>query len=143
DGRLAFMIAQVISLTGADLTILGRHDEKLKMFAPFAKTTKSTDETFEIVIDATGSPSGLLTGQKLVRKKGTIIIKSTYSGNLEINMSDFVVNEITILGSRCGPFQPALKLLEKNLIRFPEIELYDLKDYEQAFKSQAFKVGFK
>ena len=58
-------------------------------------------------------------------------------------MSDFVVNEITILGSRCGPFQPALKLLEKNLIRFPEIELYDLKDYEQAFKAQAFKVGFK
>lgn len=143
DGRLAFMIAQVISLTGADLTILGRHDEKLKMFAPFAKTTKSTEETFEIVIDATGSPSGLLTAQKLVRKKGTIIIKSTYSGNLEINMSDFVVNEITILGSRCGPFQPALKLLEQKLIRFPEIDLYDLKDYDKAFKSQAFKVGFK
>lgn len=143
DGRLAFMIAQVISLTGADLTVVGKHEEKLAAFVPFSKITTGTEETFEVVIDATGSPSGLLTAQRLVRSKGTIVIKSTYAGELEINMSDFVVNEITIKGSRCGPFEPALKLLKQRLIHFPDIELYDLKDYEKAFLSPAFKVGFR
>lgn len=143
DGRLAFMIAQVVSLTGANLTVIGRHEEKLELFAPYAKVTTNTEETFEVVIDAAGSPTGLLSAQKLVRKKGTIVIKSTYAGNLEINMSDFVVNEITIKGSRCGPFAPALKLLQGGLIHFPDIELYDLKDFEKAFQSCAFKAGFK
>lgn len=143
DGRLSFMISQVVSLTGADLTVIGRHEGKLKNFAPFAKTTKETEETFEIVIDATGSPTGLVDAKKLVRKKGTIVIKSTYAGKIDINMSDFVVDEISIIGSRCGPFQPALKLLKRNLIKLPDIELYELKDYEKAFNSPAFKAGFK
>lgn len=143
DGRLAFMIAQVISLTGTSLTVLGRHKEKLDMFRPFANTATDTEETFEVVIDATGSPSGLLTAQRIVRKKGTIILKSTYAGSIDINMSNFVVNEVTVTGSRCGPFEPALKLLKLGLVRFPEIELYDLKDYEEAFSSSAFKVGFR
>lgn len=142
DGRLAFMIAQVVALTGADLTVVGRHEEKLATFASFAKVLTKTDQTFEVVIDATGSPTGLLTAQKLVRKKGLIVIKSTYAGNIEINMSDFVVNEITLMGSRCGPFEPALKLLKRGLIHFPSIDLYELSDYEKAFQSNAFKSGF-
>ena len=143
DGRLAYMIAQVISLTGADLTIIGRHEEKLNLFAPFAKVTTKTEESYELVIDASGSPSGLLTAQKIVRKKGVIIIKTTYAGKIQIDMSDFVVDEITIKGSRCGPFEPALQLLNLGLINFPPIDLYELKDYEKAFRSNAFKVGFQ
>ena len=143
DGRLAYMIGQVVFLTGADLTIIGKHEEKLSLFKPFAKVTTSTDDTYEIVIDASGSPTGFLTAQKIVRKRGTIIIKSTYAGKIQIDMSDFVVNEVTVKGSRCGPFEPALKLLKLGLIKFPPIELYDLKDYEKAFASRAFKVGFK
>ncbi|NLJ89290.1 MAG: alcohol dehydrogenase catalytic domain-containing protein [Clostridiales bacterium] len=143
DGRLSYMIAQVVSLTGADLTVIGRHEDKLKSFAPFAKTTAKTYETFEVVIDATGSPTGLIDAQKIVRKKGIIVIKSTYAGTIDINMSDFVVNEISLIGSRCGPFEPALQLLRRGLINFPEIDLYDLKDYEKAFNSRAFKAGFR
>lgn len=143
DGRLAYMIAQVVALTGADLTVIGRHEEKLASFAPFAKVLMKTEDTFEVVIDATGSPAGLLTAQKLVRKKGLIVIKSTYAGKIEIDMSDFVVNEITIKGSRCGPFEPALQLLKRGFIHFPPIDLYELKDYEKAFQSQSFKSGFK
>ncbi len=143
DGRLAFMISQVVHLTGADLTIIGRHEEKLDLFKAFAKVTKDTNDTFEVVIDASGSPSGLLTAQRIVRKRGTIIIKSTYAQRINIDMSDFVVNEITIKGSRCGPFKPALELLKKGLIEFPPIDLYELKDYEEAFNSKAFKAGFK
>lgn len=143
DGRLAYMIAQVVSLTGADLTIIGRHEEKLNLFASFAKVSTKTEESYEVVIDASGSPTGLLTAQKIVRKKGIIIIKTTYAGKIQIDMSDFVVNEITIKGSRCGPFEPALQLLKLGLIQFPPIDLYELKDYQKAFQSNVFKVGFQ
>lgn len=143
DGRLSYMISQAVSLTGADLTVVGRHEEKLEQFKSFSKTTTNTTDTFEIVIDATGSPSGILLAQKLVRKKGLIIIKSTYAGTLEIDMSYFVVNEITIMGSRCGPFKPALQLLKRGLVTLPPIDLYDLKDYKKALESRSFKSGFR
>ena len=143
DGRLAYMIAQAVSLTGADLTVIGRHEDKLNAFRAFAKTTTDPVDTYEVVIDATGSPSGILTAQNLVRKKGTIVIKSTYAGKVEINMSNFVVNEITIKGSRCGPFEPALELLKRGLVKLPPIEIYELKDYESALNAKAFKAGFK
>lgn len=143
DGRLAYMISQVVALTGANLTIIGRHEEKLNLFKPFAKTTTKAEESYEIVIDASGSPTGILTAQKIVRKKGTIVIKTTYAGKVEIDMSDFVVNEITIKGSRCGPFEPALQLLKLGLITFPPIDLYELEDYKKALESREFKVGFR
>jgi threonine dehydrogenase-like Zn-dependent dehydrogenase len=146
DGRLALMIAQVVSLTGADLTVIGRHPEKWDYFKNVAKTKTAAelgDETFEIVIDATGSPSGIELAKNIVRKKGRIVIKSTYAGTTNIDLSYFVVNEITIMGSRCGPFPPALALLNKGLVNLPPIELWSLEDYEKAFASRAFKVGFK
>ena len=142
DGRLAYMIAQVVSLVGVDLTVIGRHEDKLVNFCKFAKTMTDSDETYEVVIDATGSSSGILLAQKLVRKKGLIVLKSTYAGKIEIDMSNFVVNEITIKGSRCGPFKPALQLLKSRLVTLPPIELYELKDFEKAFHSKAFKAGF-
>lgn len=146
DGRLALMIAQVVSLTGVELTVIGRHPEKWSYYKDVARTVTEADlqdETFEIVIDATGSPSGIELAKRIVRKKGTIVIKSTYAGTTNIDLSYFVVNEITIMGSRCGPFPPALNLLNKGLVRLPEIELWDLLDHEKAFASRAFKVGFK
>lgn len=143
DGRLSFMISQVIALTGGDLTVIGRHENKLEPFKAFAKTTKDTNDSYEVVIDATGSPSGFETAKKIVRKQGLIIVKSTYAENINIDLSYFVVNEITIKGSRCGPFEPALSLLEKKYVQFPKIEFYELFDFEEAFSSKSFKVGFK
>ena len=142
DGRLAYMIAQVLALSGAGVTVVGHSEEKLKMFAPFAATTLKPDRTYEIVVDACGSPSGIDTAAGLVRKCGTIILKSTYAGVKEMNLSSFVVNEVTLRGSRCGPFAPALRLLERGLIRLPQIELYPLERWEEAFASRAFKSGF-
>jgi threonine dehydrogenase-like Zn-dependent dehydrogenase len=143
DGRLAYMIAQVISLTGAELTVIGRHEDKLDNFRSFAKVAIDTDETYEVVIDATGSPTGIITASKLVRKKGLIILKSTYAGQVQIDMSYFVVNEITIMGSRCGPFDPALQLLKRGLVTLPPIQVYELKNYKEAFDSKEFKAGFR
>ena len=73
---------------------------------------------------------------------GTIILKSTYAGKTSLDMSLIPVNEITIVGSRCGPFEPALKLLKEGKVVFPAVELYDLRDFGKAFSSQAFKAGF-
>lgn len=144
DGRLAYMIAQVVALTGACLTVAGRYEDKLEQFSSFAKTTTEVvPEGYEIVIDATGSKTGILSAAKMVRKMGTIVMKSTYAGTADINMSEFVVNEITIVGSRCGPFEPALNLLSRGLIKLPQIEVYPLEEYQAAFASQAFKAGFK
>lgn len=142
-GRLGFMTAQVLALCGCDITVLDPNSEKLATFAPFAKIATESDEKYEFVVDATGSPSGIASAQKLVESGGTVVVKSTYFGNVTIDMSWFVVNEVTILGSRCGDFRPALNLLSKGYLRFPDIELYDLKDYQKAFDSRAFKSGFK
>lgn len=143
DGRLALMIAQVLSLYGVDLTIIGKHEEKLQLFDKLGRTDHRKGDTYEIVIDATGSPSGMELAKKIVRKRGTIVLKSTYAGTMELDLSYFVVNEITIKGSRCGPFEPALNLLNRGLVSLPEIQLWNLSDYEKAFASRAFKTGFK
>ena len=155
DGRLAFMTAQVLALTGIPLMVIGKHPEKLAMFEPFAETamlsdytdggvfrTLTAEECFEYVVDASGNESGIRLALNLVRKMGTIILKSTYAGETSIDMSLIPVGELTIVGSRCGPFEPALKFLKEGKVQFPAVELYDLKDYEKAFSSKAFKAGF-
>ena len=156
DGRLAFMITQVLALTGVSLTVIGKHPDMLEMFQPYAKTALyddyfengriralSADECFEYVVEATGNESGIHFALDIVRKMGTIILKSTYAGAANLNLSVLPVNEISIVGSRCGPFEPALKLLQEGRVSFPPVELYALKDYEQAFASRAFKAGFR
>jgi len=93
-------------------------------------------------VDAAGSPSGFEAAMKLVRSRGTIVLKSTYAGNTSTNLSAVVVNEVSVIGSRCGPFAPAVRLLSRGLLELPPIELYPVYDWEKAFDSHAFKVGF-
>ena len=155
DGRLAYMTAQVLALTGISLTVIGKHPDKLKLFEPFAETKLLSDyferdqfrpltaeECFEYVVDAAGHESGIHLALHIVRKMGTVILKSTYAGTTNIDMSQIPVGEITVVGSRCGPFEPALKLLKEGKVKFPAVELYNLKDYKKAFSSGAFKAGF-
>ncbi len=142
DGRLAFMIAQVLSLSGAEVFVLGRHKEKLNMFRPFAQTMTETERSFEIVVDACGDPGGIETAMRLVRSKGTIVLKSTFAKGKELNLSPLVVNEVNLVGSRCGPFEPALRALSRGLVKLPEIECFILENWRLAFESKAFKVGF-
>ncbi len=143
DGRLALCIANVMHLAGAVVTVIGRHDEKLELFKGIANTTKEgKSEGYEVVVEATGTPGGIGQAIGLVRKMGTIVLKSTYADNASVNLSMIPVNEITVVGSRCGPFEPAIKALTEGSIVLPQIEKYDLKDYEKAFASTAFKAGF-
>lgn len=153
DGRLALMIAQVIRLSGADLTVVGKHSEKLALFSRCGRTMstqealddvlRNPENTFEIVVDATGAPSGIEMAAKLVRKRGTIVLKSTYASATQLDMSYFVVNEITIMGSRCGPFEPALNLLKNGLVQLPEISFYDISRFKEMLSADVFKAGIR
>jgi threonine dehydrogenase-like Zn-dependent dehydrogenase len=143
DGRLALMICQALAATTeARLTVIGHHPEKLTLFAAYARTLTEPLGDYEVVIDATGSPTSLASSIALTRSEGTLVIKSTYAGLAEIDISEIVVRELRIQGSRCGPFEPALQLLAEGKIDLPPLELFALSDYRAAFASAAFKAAF-
>lgn len=115
DGKLGQLIAQTLALTGCELLVVGRHEDKLvNLAARGIKTCLAdvvTDRYFDISVDCTGNPEGFAIARRALRPRGTLILKSTYSGNLSLDASSLVVDEITLIGSRCGPFFPALELL--------------------------------
>jgi threonine dehydrogenase-like Zn-dependent dehydrogenase len=139
DGKLAQLIAQVISLTACELTIIGKHSEKLQLLSSKGKTVllsdASFDNYFDVVIDCTGNEQGLIYAQKIVKAMGTIILKSTYHDDALLNPTTWVVNEINIVGTRCGPIDAALRLFERKLISVEHLisGFYSLQEYEEAF----------
>ena len=93
------------------------------------------ENRFDIVVEAAGSPAAFETAVRLTRPRGTLVLKSTYAGGRELNLSPLVVNEITVVGSRCGRFKPVLALLENGLVD-PTLLIdarYNLNDYREAF----------
>lgn len=120
DGKLGLLCSQVLHLTGCDLLTIGRHAEKLEIIRRrgIAATTdpNSVRGQFDVVVDCTGHASGFDLARQLTRPRGTLVLKSTFHGGQATAFAPFVVDEISIVGSRCGPFAPALRLLEKKLI---------------------------
>lgn len=119
-GRLGQLIAYTLKLTGCDLQVVTRHDSQRRLLEAANISCLSGEEVFarkvDMVIEATGSPAGYALARKAVRPRGTVVLKSTYTGRLEVDFSAVVVDEITLIGSRCGPFLPALRLMEKGLV---------------------------
>ena len=116
DGRLGLLIAKVFAASGVTITLFGKHRDKLAIAGASGIRTGISDETVEeriadVVIDATGDPSGLERALKVVRPTGRVILKTTVASPYRINLSPLVVDEISIIGSRCGPFDKALELL--------------------------------
>jgi len=115
DGKLGLLCSQVLALLGCHVTLLGRHCENHTWLAKkgIAVTSEFQDipAGADIVVEATGSPQGLTMAANLVRPRGTIVLKSTYHGEVLVNMTQLVIHEISMIGSRCGPFAPALRLL--------------------------------
>ncbi|AFZ23679.1 theronine dehydrogenase-like Zn-dependent dehydrogenase [Cylindrospermum stagnale PCC 7417] len=115
DGKLGQLVAQTLALTGCDLLAVGRHRDKLaNLEARGIKTGLAdavTDRAFDISVECTGNPEGFAIARRALRPRGTLVLKSTYSGNLSLDASSLVVDEITLIGSRCGPFPAALELL--------------------------------
>ena len=119
-GRLGQLIAQTLLPTGCDLKVMARYAKQRKLLARFniASIAEHTLPAgcFDIVIEATGCMAGFSLARKAVRPRGIIVLKSTYKGDVQVNLSTIVVDEVTIMGSRCGPFAPALGMLENNRV---------------------------
>ncbi|MEE8390011.1 MAG: alcohol dehydrogenase catalytic domain-containing protein [Anaerolineae bacterium] len=120
DGKLGLLCAQVLALTGCHLTVVGHHREKLDILTRQGILTALeetlVDQDADIVVEATGHPGGYTAARRLVRPRGTVVLKSTYHGPLDADLTMAVVDEVTLVGSRCGPFAPALRLLERGLV---------------------------
>ncbi|MBP7688036.1 MAG: alcohol dehydrogenase catalytic domain-containing protein [Thermoflexales bacterium] len=150
DGKLGLLCAQVVALSGCDLIVVGRHADKLAVLEQRGICT-TTDvasikpASLDIIIEATGTPSGYAAARRLVRPRGTIVLKSTYHGALTVDLTMVVVDEVTLIGSRCGPFPPSIRLLANHQIDVePLIQArYALADGVAAFEHAAQKGTLK
>jgi 2-desacetyl-2-hydroxyethyl bacteriochlorophyllide A dehydrogenase len=114
DGRLGQLVAQTMALTGCELRVVGRHEAKLSRLASLGirgSALEVPERSFDVAVECTGDPSGFELARRALRPRGTLVLKSTYAGALKLNASSLVVDEITLVGSRCGPFGLALELL--------------------------------
>lgn len=120
DGKLGLLCAQVVALTGADVIAIGRHPEKLAILAERGIQTALVDEPGgsepDIVVEATGSMQGLAMALGLVKPRGTLVLKSTLAEQSGVDLSPIVVNEVTVVGSRCGPFARAIQALTDRVV---------------------------
>jgi threonine dehydrogenase-like Zn-dependent dehydrogenase len=138
DGKLGQVIAQVLSLHARDMLCVGRHAWKLGLLKKLGIRTALTEEDIpvgaDVVVDATGSQAGLNRALSLVRPEGTVVLKSTVANATPIEFSLPVINEIRILGSRCGPFRPALEALTLGNVDVSRLitEIHPLADADHA-----------
>ncbi len=124
DGKLGLLCAQVITLTGAGVLLIGKHAEKLRIAerrgieTSLPKEAAKRKREFDVVVEASGSPSGFAAALEILRPRGVLVLKSTFVATdpATIEQARLVVDEISIIGSRCGRFQPALDLLKKGAV---------------------------
>ena len=125
DGKLGLLVVQVLRLAGCELAVIGRHRNKLALARDFGADVLPTDAApraeFDVVVEASGAPGGWETAIGAVRPRGTVVLKSTYAEVPRIDLAPVVVNEVKIVGSRCGPFDAALRLLDGGLVRTTEL----------------------
>ncbi len=119
DGKLGLLCAQVLALTGASLLLIGKHSSKLRIAerrgieTATPKQAAKRQRQFDVVVEASGAATGFDLAVELLRPKGQLVLKSTFHGKTEVDFARIVVDEISIVGSRCGRFTPALDLLKK------------------------------
>ena len=150
DGKLGQLIARTLALTGCWLVVAGRHRKKLQLLenAGIATTDLGAIEprSVDVAVECSGQPSGFELARRALRPRGTLVMKSTYAGDLTLNMSSIVVDELTLIGSRCGPFAPALQLLASGKVdpeplidaTYPLIN--GINAFEHAKKPGAMKI---
>lgn len=150
DGKLALLIAHVLVSTGCRATMVGKHPDKLAKAGHLGLETQtleqSTDGAYDIVIEAAGKPSAFYTAIRNVKPRGTVVLKSTYADRLTIDVAPIVVNEITLIGSRCGRFSEAIRFLEERNPPLEELisDRFPLSRAQEAFarssEGEALKV---
>lgn len=150
DGKLGLTTALTLNAFNYDVTLVGKHQNKLDIAKAQGVKTIHLDDLdvkpeWEVVVEATGSISGFETAMALTKPRGTLVLKSTVAGSKEFNLAPIVINEITVLGSRCGQFKPALRLLENNRIDFKSFisGIYSVDDAIEAFEKNKNKDTLK
>ena len=146
DGKLGQLVARVLREKVADVVMFGKHPEKLALARRAGISTKrvkgdlsdikNVEGEFRLVVDATGSPSGLILGQSLTEPRGTLVLKSTFHGAAQVETWPIVVKEITVVGSRCGPFAKAIALLRATRVDPEQLisRTFPLADARRAVK---------
>ena len=140
DGRLGNLCAQVLARISSRVLAVGKHPEKLAVLKAMGIATALLSDPidergFDVVVDGTGSETGLPTALKLVRPRGTIVLKTTVAGQQTLAWAPFVIDEVTLVGSRCGPFDRALEALEHGHVKVGPLvsDRYDLSKGIEAF----------
>jgi threonine dehydrogenase-like Zn-dependent dehydrogenase len=126
DGKIAQLIGLVLSAAGSRAVLYGKHASKLALARKAGVATRlvrgdtsdltRVKENFRLVVEATGSPTGLALAQRMTEPRGTLLLKSTFHGAAPVETWPIVVKEITVVGSRCGPFAKAIALLRSGKV---------------------------
>ena len=154
DGRLSMLSVQAILLRSPDVTVVGKHAPKLARFESLPVRTVRLQEpvaakSFDVVVDCTGSESGMPLAFQLVRPRGTVVMKTTIAAEHRLSLAAIVIDEITVVGSRCGPFDEALRALEAKRVDVSQLitHRFPLRQAEQAMAKardpEAMKVVFE
>ncbi len=150
DGKLGLTTALTLNAQNLDVTLIGKHQNKLDIAKKQGVKTLLLSESesmnnFDVVVEATGSVSGFETSLNLVKPRGVLVLKSTIATGKELNLAPIVINEITVLGSRCGQFAPALRLLKNNRIDFTPFisKIYPVDNAIEGFEANKEKDSIK
>ena len=150
DGKLGLTTALALNAQNLNVLLVGKHQNKLDIAkAQGVKTCLLADlkqeKIYDIVVEATGSLSGFETAMALVRPRGVLVLKSTIAASKEFNLAPIVIDEITVLGSRCGQFPPALRMLERGAIDFKPLisATYSVDNAIEAFEKNKEKDTLK
>lgn len=144
DGKLGILCAQAVRLAGCSVTMIGRHPERCEFLHDLGIETLhsnalSNNQTmaYNLVVECTGQASGFATARQLIEPRGRFVLKSTFAGESTVNLTDLVVDEIELIGSRCGPFAPAVRLLAQGQFATdPMIQgRFPLEDALKAFEA--------
>lgn len=142
DGKLGQLIVRVLRTTGCRLTVIGRVEQKLKCLESLGVLTVKVDvpldEKFDMVVEASGSPSGFSRALELVKPRGVFVLKSTTHEDIRFNPARIVIDEVHLVGSRCGRFEPAVRLLERRLVEVKSL-ISHIFPFERAL--EAFKAA--
>ena len=150
DGKLGLTTALTLNALNLDVLLVGKHQNKLDIAKAQGVETQllenfKIEKKYDVVVEATGSASGFETSMALTKPRGVLVLKSTVASGKELNLAPIVIDEITVLGSRCGQFAPALRLLKNKRIDFTPFitKTYDIDDAIEAFEANKSKESLK
>ena len=150
DGKLGLTTALTLNALNLDVLLVGKHQNKLDIAKAQGVKTEllnsfTPEKIYDVVVEATGTASGFETSMALTKPRGVLVLKSTVASGKELNLAPIVIDEITVLGSRCGQFPPALRLLKNNRINFKPFitKIYSIDEALEAFEANKAKESLK